>query len=132
MNGLGLCSRIGRIPKFDRMKEWRNVVEEYLDSDLTNPSIAETSVATSSQNSNLATIPINQDDEGDADDDYRIVTTTLQQIIRDEHNLADIEQQLSFEQSTNHQTFQAFSHILEVVTDMVNFMPLWISYSNLL
>jgi len=61
-----------------------------------------------------------KDDEVDADDDYRVVTTTLRQIIRDEHNLADIEQQLSYEQSTNEQTFQAFSRVLQVVIDMVS------------
>lgn len=45
----------------------------------------------------------------------------LRQIIRDEHNLADIEQQLSLEQDASHQAFQAFSRVLQEVTDMVNF-----------
>src|SRR5690242_18845252 len=49
----------------------------------------------------------------ETDENYRVVTTTLRQINRDEHNLADIERQLSFEQRTNHQAFESFSRVLQ-------------------
>ena len=121
MNGLGLASCIGRIPDFNKMQEWKRAMEEAVSENLATTSVAEISATTSSQSSSLATAPINQD-EGDVDDKvYHVVTTTLRQIIWDEHYLADIEQQLSFEQDTNHQVFQAFSRVLQEVMDMVNF-----------
>ena len=122
MNTLGLSNRLGRIKEPNTMQIWKEVVGEYLTtiSNQTTISNVSTSATTSSQDSTVLTEQDDKDNEGDADDDYHVVTTTLRQIIQDEHNLADIEQQLSYEQSTNEQTFQAFSRVLQVVIDMVN------------
>lgn len=48
--------------------------------------------------------------------------TTLRQIVRNEHSLSDIEQQLVSEQKVNHQTFEAFCNVIREATDMVRFM----------
>lgn len=140
MDELGLNIRIGRIPNFNKMQEWKRVVENFIAASSvtettsiaaeTTPSAATSSSSVSEPTSRVETTSsvavsstslqnsISQNDR-DRDDDYRIVTTTLRQIIRDEHNLADIEQQLASEQRNNHQVFEAFSHVIREVTDMV-------------
>ena len=57
-------------------------------------------------------------------DDYRVVTTTLRQIVRNDHNLADIEQQLVSKQNVNHQVFESFCSVVQEATNMVNFVLL--------
>ena len=79
---------------------WKEVVEEYLTAISINPTTTSninTSATTPFQNPGSRTVSTEQDDE-DMGNDYRIVTTTLRQIVRDEHSLADIEQQLVSEQ----------------------------------
>jgi hypothetical protein len=123
MDGLGLTARISRIRNFNKMQEWKKTVEEYLNSipeNLTTTSNAtEISTTASSRNSGSTATSIKQGDERDPDDDYRVFTTTLRQIIRDDHNLNDIEKPLVFEQVVNHQVFKAFCRVIQEVTDMV-------------
>ena len=84
MNALGLSSRLGRIKELNTMSIWKEVVGEYLTTilNLTTISNVSTSATTSSQDSTVLTEQDDKNNEGDADDNYRVITTTLQQIIR--------------------------------------------------
>jgi len=109
------------------MQIWKEVTEEYMTAISMNPmtiSDIGTSAATSLQNSGFRTASTEQDDEGEIDEDYRIVTTSLRQIVRGEHNLADIEQRLISEQKVNHQVFEAFCNVIREATDMVRLVLL--------
>ncbi|CAG8458472.1 10154_t:CDS:10 [Ambispora leptoticha] len=55
----------------------------------------------------------------DIDENCRVVTTTLRQIVRGEHSITDIEQQLLSEQKVNHQVFETFCDIIRDATDMI-------------
>jgi len=121
MDALGLSARLRRIKDPSTMQIWKEVAEEYTAAISINPvtiSNIDASSATPLQNSGSRVASTKQDD-GDIDEDYRIVTTTLQQIVRGEHSLADIEQQLVSEQKVNHQVFEAFYNVIREVTDMV-------------
>jgi len=127
MNALGLSGRLRRIKDPSTMQIWKKVTEEYMTAISMNPmtiSDIGTSAATSLQNSGSRTASTEQDDEGEIDEDYRIVTTSLQQIVRGEHNLADIEQRLISEQKVNHQVFEAFCNVIREATDMVRLVLL--------
>jgi len=127
MNALGLSSRLRRIKDPSTLQIWKEVTEEYMTAISMNPmtiSDIGTSAATSLQNSGSRTALTKQDDEGEIDEDYRIVTTSLRQIVRGEHNLADIEQRLISEQKVNHQVFEAFCNVIREATDMVRLVLL--------
>ena len=104
MNGIGLSSRLQRIKDPNTVQIWKEVVKEYL-----------TAISTTNT-SNIGTSVGN---------DHCIVTTTLWQIVRGEHSLANIEHQLVSEQKTNHQVFEAFCNVIREATDMVRFMLFW-------
>jgi hypothetical protein len=113
MNGPGLSGRLRRLKDPSTMEIWREVVGGDLDIG--------TSAATPLRNSGSITAST-EDDE--MSDDYRSVTTTLCQILRDEHNLEDIEQQLLSEQRVNHETFAAFCDVVREATEMVRYILL--------
>lgn len=136
----GWNRRLQRTKDPSTVQIWKEVAKEFLtiisNTPTTTSNISITSAVTSLQNSvssaqedsdeplqnfTFFTEEDNEDNEEDTDDNFRVVTTSLRQIIRDERNLADIEQQLSSEQRANHQVFQAFSRVLQEATDMVNF-----------
>ena len=52
------------------------------------------------------------------------MTTSLRQLVREEHSLVDIEQQLVDEQRVNHETFAAFSNVIQEATDLVRLVSL--------
>jgi len=118
MNGLGLSKRLGKMKDPSTMQIWKEVMEEYLAAISKNPNIC-TSAATPSQSSGSGMASTEQDEEEDMGDNHRIVTTTLRQIVRGEHSLADIENQLVSEQKDNHQVFEAFCNVIREATDMV-------------
>jgi hypothetical protein len=121
MDTLGLSNRLRRIKEPNTMQIWKEVVGEYLTVISMN-----TGTLAPSQDSSSRTILTEQDDdeddEEDMNDNYRIVTTTLRQIVRNEHSLADIEQQLVSEQKFNHQVFESFCNVIQEATNMVNFV----------
>ena len=114
MDTLGLTGRLRNIKGFDKMQTWRNAVEECMEDVPENPASISSPFSDSEMGSR-------EQDSEDEDNNHRTVTTTLRQILRDELNLADIEQQLILEQKFNHQVFEAFCHIIQEVTNMVRF-----------
>lgn len=120
MNGLGLTGRISRIQNFDKMQEWKRTVEQYLKDISESNAVAEISTTSSLQTPGFTVTSIEQDDKN-LDDNYRTVTTSLQQIIRDEHNSIDIEKLLISEQEFNHHVFENFYHVIQEVTNMVRY-----------
>ena len=52
----------------------------------------------------------------DNEDDYQVVTTSLRQIVREEHSLVDIEQQLVDEQKINHCNKPGVDQTVELAT----------------
>ena len=124
MNALGLSQRLRRIKDPSTMQIWKVVTEEYMTAISINPVNIDTSAGALLQNFSSRTTSTEQNDEGDINEDYRIVTTTLRQIVRDEHSLVDIEQRLVSEQKVNHQVFEAFCRVIREATDMVKFVLL--------
>jgi hypothetical protein len=125
MDTLGLSSRLKKIKT---MQIWVEVVEEYLTTISINIGTSATTPSQDSGSRTILTEQDNEDDEENMNDNYRIVTTTLRQIIRNEHRLADIEQLLVSEQKFNYQIFESFCNIIQEVTNMVNlycFRILW-------
>ncbi len=110
MDTLGLTGHLSRIKGFDKMQAWRDAVEKYMEDVLENP--ASISLPHSSH----------EQDGEDEDNNYCTVTTALQQIVRNELNLVAIEQQLTLEQKSNHQVFEALYYIIQEVTNMVIFL----------
>ena len=110
MNNNGLSTRVQRVKNPGTLELWKEVVQDYQTAISRN----DTSIFSSST-SVAAALQTTEDNE----DDYRVVTTSLRQIIRKEHSLVDIEQQLVDEQKVNHQTFAAFSNVIQEATDLV-------------
>ena len=124
MDTLGLSNRLGRIKEPNTMQIWDEVVKEYLTTISINTG---TSSTTPSQDSGSKTILTEQDNkynEEDVNNDYRVVTTTLRQIVRNDLSLANIEHQLVFEQEVNHEVFESFYSVIQEATNMVNFVLL--------
>lgn len=115
MNNTGLSSRVQRVKNPGTLELWKEVVQDYQTAISRN----DTSIFSSST-SVAAALQTTEDNE----DDYRVVTTSLRQIIREEHSLVDIEQQLVDEQKVNHQTFAAFSNVIQEATDLVRLVSL--------
>jgi hypothetical protein len=112
MNTPGLTSHLSRIKGFNKMQAWRDAVEEFMEDVPENAA----NISLSDSDSQMGSHEQNAEDK---DDSCRIVTTSLRQIVRNELDLVDIEQQLTLEQKTNHQVFEALYRIIQEVTDMV-------------
>lgn len=115
MDNIGLSTRVQRVKNPGSVELWKEVVQDYQTAISRN----DTTISSSST-SVTAALQTTEDSE----DDYRVVTTSLRQIIREEHSLVDIEQQLVDEQKVNHQTFAAFSDVTQEATDLVRLVSL--------
>src|SRR6185369_15758216 len=117
MNNTGLSSRVQRIKNPGTVEIWKQVVQHYQAAISRNdpiPSSSSAPVAAALQTTE------------DNDDDHRVVTTSLRQLVREEHSLVDIEQRLIDEQRVNHKTFAAFSNVIQEATDLVRLVSLTI------
>src|SRR5262249_42180410 len=97
-----LGKHIDRIKNFNKMQAWRRAVDDHIKELSENH---EELATTSTESSSLPRVPIREDDADDDcvdADDYCVVTTSLQQICREDANLMKMEQQLNDEQNTNH------------------------------
>jgi hypothetical protein len=106
MDAHGLSAHLSKRKNFNKIKVWEEAAEECLQS------ISENEVTASSNNE---TSPIATCQDEVKDDNYRVVSTTLRQIIRDEHNLADIDHSLTSEKEFNDSVFKAFCCVIQFV-----------------
>ena len=117
MNNTGLSGRLQRIKNPGTVEIWKQVVQHYQAAISRNDPIPSSSSAPVA-----AALQTTEDNE----DDHRVVTTSLRQLVREEHSLVDIEQQLIDKQRVNHETFAAFSNVIQEATDLVRLVSLTI------
>ena len=117
MDALGLTDRFKRIRNFNRMEEWKRAVEKFMKAVSENSAATSNLTTASSQTSGL--MASTEQDEEDTGKDFRTVTTSLRQILRSEHDLNIVDQQLASEQKFNHEVFEEFSIVIREVTNMV-------------
>ena len=117
MDALGLTDRFKRICNFNRMEEWKQAVEKFMKAVSENSAATSNLTTASSQTSGL--MASTEQDEEDTGKDFRTITTSLRQILRSEHDLNIVDQQLASEQKFNHEVFKEFSIVIREVTNMV-------------
>jgi len=108
MDAHGLSTHLSRRKNFNKIKVWEEAAEEGLQT------ISKNQITASSNNetSPTATHEVK-------DDKCHVVSTTLQQIIRDEHNLADIDQALTSEKEFNDHVFKVFCCVIQEAVNLV-------------